>query len=436
MLTDETISAISTPPGEGAVAVIRVSGSLASHVLGSVFRGRRPADFPRELCLGRIVSNGEEIDRCLAVYFPAPRSYTGEPMAEIHCHGGILVAARVLEAVLDEGARAAMPGEFTQRAFLNGKLDLTQAEAVMDVIRARTPLALRAAQHQLAGRLGDQFQEMRARLLALVANVEAWIDFPEEDITPETGEKFANDIRDTIARTDSLLSSAESGRILREGVKLVLCGAPNAGKSSLLNKLLGFERAIVNPTPGTTRDTIEEPANLGGIPFLITDTAGLRETEDAVERQGVERARQAIAGADLVVHVIDATLDLPAEIKSGIIAFNKCDLLDKKRPDLPGILVSCVTGEGIAGLVDRIVAEVHRSAPPPNAAAINARHKACLHRARRGLTESLAELEKNSPPEFAATGLHEALDAMGEILGVADAEEILGEIFARFCIGK
>jgi len=438
-----TIAAISTPPGEGGVAVIRISGERAVAIAGTVFSSPL-AGRPREMVYGRILHGGEIVDRGLAVIFPAPRSYTGEDMAEIHCHGGIVVSARVLEAVLEAGATAAAPGEFTQRAFLNGKMDLTQAEAVMDVIRARTPLALAAASEQLSGRLGDEFRALRERLIGLVAHVEAWIDFPEEDIDPATGAALIGAIHDARAAAESLLGTAATGRILREGVRLVICGAPNAGKSSLLNRLLGWDRAIVTPTPGTTRDTIEELANLGGLPFRITDTAGLRATDDPVESLGVNRARDAIAAADILLHVIDASdpaADPPgAEFGAAtqLLVANKCDLVGTLPPGLAGCAhpVSCATGAGLAELVDGIVRTVAGAVPRPSAAAINARHQACLARARDGLNEAAAELAAGNPPELAAIGLRSALDAVGEILGRADSEEILGEIFARFCIGK
>ena len=442
MILDDTIAGISTPAGEGAVAIIRVSGPGSLPLLEKVFcvKGSPLASTPRVLRHGRVIRGSEPIDTGMAVYFPAPRSYTGEEMAEIHCHGGILVAARVLETVLESGARAAEAGEFTRRAFLNGKLDLTQAEAVMDIIRARSPVALAAAEEQLQGRLGRELATLRSHLLSLVANIEAWIDFPDEDIDPETGATFLEHLKKAGQEVEALLSTASTGRILREGVRLVIYGSPNAGKSSLLNVVLGFERAIVTAAPGTTRDTIEEFANLGGLPFRITDTAGLRETEDPVEKIGVARAHEAMASADILLHVIDATT-IPAIQKNAspeaIIVLNKIDLLQLPS-DLPpvGIGISCLTGEGLELLVQTIVTRAQGAPQRPSALAINARHQACLHRAKAGLESAASELEANHSPEFAATGLHEALDAIGEILGLADTEEILGEIFSRFCIGK
>jgi tRNA modification GTPase len=446
MLIDDTIAAISTPPGEGAIAIIRISGTRAPMIAERLFKRANASSeaLERVLHFGSFHTQGEALDKGMAVIFRRPRSYTGEDMAEFHCHGGMLVASRLLEAVLRAGARAAEPGEFTQRAFLNGKMDLTQAEAVMDVIRASTSVALRAAQEQLAGRLGSEVEKIRSSLLEIVSHLEAHIDFPEEGIAPHTGEHLLADIRRVHSEIERLLATAQEGRILREGVRLVLCGEPNTGKSSLLNRLLGFERAIVSATPGTTRDTIEEFASLRGIPFRIIDTAGLRDTANEVEREGVKRSRQAMASADVVVRVVDASLRLrPKPANGELLAANKIDLLKRGVSHLhfqnsPCLPISCRTGEGIDELVEEIIKKAlgNRPADSPMLAAINARHQGCLQRAQSRLKEAEQELCRQTDLELIAVPLREAFEAVGEVVGAADVEEILGEIFSRFCIGK
>jgi len=437
VLADDTIAAISTPPGEGAIAIIRVSGPKARQI-GAELLGKS-TDLPdRVLHFGTFRHRGKKLDEGLIALFTAPRSYTGEDMAELQCHGGTLVTAQLYEAVLDAGARAADPGEFTHRAFLRGKMDLTQAEAVMDVIRASTPRALHAAQEQLGGRIGAAIQEIRADILATVAHLEAYIDFPDEDIDPHVGTQLLGDIERVRLKIDSLLATGHEGRILREGVRLVLCGAPNAGKSSLLNRLLGFERAIVSAIPGTTRDTIEEFASLHGLPFRITDTAGVRETTDAIEREGVERARQAIERADVVLHVVDAQEVIPEPFSaSEILVLNKSDLV-APPPSGRGVAISCLTGDGIDALVSAVVSQVQgeRPAEAPTLAAINARHQNCLDRARQALVLAADELSAGAAPELVAVPLREALDAVSEVVGATDIEDILGQIFSTFCIGK
>ncbi len=442
MLVEDTIAALSTPPGEGAIAVVRLSGPEALTIAGKIFRGATPQ--PRRAVFGRIVDAEGVVDEVVLTTFSAPASYTGEHVVEIGCHGGVLVSARVLQTALEAGARAAGPGEFTQRAFLNGKMDLTQAEAVMDLIRAQTPLAARAAAEQLAGRIGAEILAIREAILDVVAHVEAYIDFPDEDIDPDTGAALLGRIGAARERIARLLATAHEGRILREGVRLAICGRPNAGKSSLLNRLAGYERAIVSPTPGTTRDTIEEVLNLRGIPFRVIDTAGLRETPDAIEREGVRRAREAVEAADVVLRVIDATeagaLEDPAVADAEMIVLNKCDLATGTPPGTPPGLfaISCATGAGIDTLVDALAARVRTepAAPRDSLAAVNARHQACLKRAAAALAAAAEKLSAGEAPEFLALDLREALAAAGEVVGVVDTDDILGRIFGSFCIGK
>jgi len=437
-MTGDTVAAIATPPGEGAIAMVRLSGPDSKKILGRIFSGKPST--PRHAVFGRILDGGEVVDQALATWFEAPGSFTGEEMAEITCHGGILLAAKVLELALRHGARAAEPGEFSRRAFLNGRMDLTQAEAVMDIIRARTPLALRAAALQLEGRLGRGIEALRDGVLEAVAHLEAWIDFPEEGIDPASGRELLAKISSLEKATASLLSTADQGRILREGVRTAIVGKPNAGKSSLLNRLLGMDRAIVSETPGTTRDTIEESACLGGILFKLTDTAGLRETSDPVEREGVARTGRALEQSDLVLHVVDATEEeIPPPPREGsILVLNKSDLAPGRPAPDGAIRISCLTGEGFGELTKKMAssAGLNQSAQGPSLAAINARHKALLETARTGLAAAAELVRENRPPELAAVELRTALDALGQIVGATDTEDILGEIFGRFCIGK
>jgi tRNA modification GTPase len=436
---EETIAAVATPPGEGAIAMVRLSGPDAPKILTSIFQSVAPSLEPRRATYGKIHDAGEPIDQVLVTTYCAPASFTGEDMAEISCHGGVLLAAKILELVLRHGARAAEPGEFSQRAFFNGKIDLTRAEAIMDIIRARTPLALRAAAQQLEGRLGSEILSLRDATLETVAHLEAFIDFPEEGIDPATGQLLLEKIHSVLARTSALLATADEGRVLREGVRVAIAGKPNAGKSSLLNRLLGMDRAIVSEIPGTTRDTIEETACLHGILFRLTDTAGLRETSDPVEREGVTRTERVLENADLVLHIFDAsTGEIPTALRDN-------ELLVANKSDLPcpalspnAIPVSCRTGSGFEALLTAMIETTgaRHLTSGQSLAAINSRHKALLESARSSLESAAALVQANEPPELAAIELRSALDFLGRIVGNADTEDILGEIFSRFCIGK
>ena len=434
----------------GAVALVRVSGPRSWPAVRAVFDGLQAEPLPRKAHFGKIRDGEAVIDEVLVTFFRGPASYTGEDLVEIGCHGGVLVSAKVLEVLLKQDLRLAEPGEFTQRAFLNGKMDLTQAEAVMDLINAQTPLALRAATEQLEGRIGQETNQIRESLLGIAAHLEACIDFPEEGIDPATGHALADQIKAARERVNSLLATANEGRILREGVRLAIVGKPNAGKSSLLNRLLGYERAIVSEIPGTTRDTVEEVASLRGVPFRIIDTAGLRPSDDRIEQAGIERTYRAIERADVVLHVVDATESEPIESlthdKPEIIAFNKTDQIRNPQsiaglPTRSAIRnggISCLTGEGIPELVDQLVAAAGAwtSTERDSLAAINARHQACLIRAREALETAEAALRDRLEPELVAVDLRGALAAVAEVTGVIDTEELLGKIFSTFCIGK
>ncbi|MBK8090734.1 MAG: tRNA uridine-5-carboxymethylaminomethyl(34) synthesis GTPase MnmE [Verrucomicrobiaceae bacterium] len=448
MLSD-TIAAISTATGEAAISVIRLTGPKSLQIAAQAFK--LPANpLPR---FAHLVSAMDEtravIDSGLFFHFVAPASYTGEAVVEFHGHGGLLVTQRVLERVLACGARAAEAGEFTQRAFLNGKMDLTQAEAVMDLIHAQSTLALRAANEQLGGAIGREAAAMQQALIPVLAHVEAFIDFPDEDIAPETGADLLRRIDSVRDQARRLLATSEQGRILRHGARTVISGSPNVGKSSLLNLLLGYERAIVSPTAGTTRDTIEEIIQVHGIPLRLVDTAGLREAGDDIERIGIERTRRELDRADLILEVVDASrspdevqrLLLPTEVASRrIFILNKADL--GLHPGWSGekdaIHLSCVSGEGMDTLRDAIRAVIARagtlSADHP--IAINARHQAAFERAAARLDAARAALQSQAAPEFLALELRDSMQSLGEVIGQVDVERVLDVIFSTFCIGK
>jgi tRNA modification GTPase len=417
-----------------------------------IYRGVHPVaeQKPRTAHFGSIHDAELKLDDVLLTVFRSPASYTGEDIVEIACHGGILITRRILDLLLRHGARAAEPGEFTQRAFMNGKLDLTQAEAVMDLITAQTDLALRAANEQLEGRLGDRIRELRESLLEMLAHVEAYIDFPDEDIDPETGDLLRKRILAAQSGVTQLLDTASRGRILREGVRTVIYGAPNVGKSSLLNRLLGTERAIVSARPGTTRDVIEEVINLRGIPLRLMDTAGVRDSEDEIEREGMARTRKAVERADLVLHLAEAHRPVhqqyPEETLTGAIAapgvilvLNKTDLGEHESwREVSAVRISCTAERGLDELSTAIEQQVCGSSAAHRdwTVAINARHQACLERARDFLAAAQKAFDEKLSPEFIAEELRAALDAVGEVIGKADVEELLGVIFGRFCIGK
>lgn len=475
MLSD-TIAAISTALGEAAISVVRMSGPQALQVAEKAFK-LPPKLAPRLAHLVHAVdAEGNSFDHGLLLHFKGPASYTGEDVIEFHGHGGVLVTQRVLERLLACGARAAEPGEFTQRAFLNGKMDLTQAEAVMDLIHAQSTLALRAANEQLGGAIGREAQAMQQEIIPVLAHIEAYIDFPEEDISPETGADLLKRIDAVLLRAEKLIATSEQGRILRHGARTVISGAPNVGKSSLLNLLLGFERAIVSPTAGTTRDTIEEIIQVHGIPLRLVDTAGLRDSIDDIERVGIQRTERELDRADLVIEVVDGSdagtparnprLSLPPELaRRRILVLNKADLgihpdwstasegagtvvppsvLRSTAKDesggsgLKAIPLSCVTGEGIDALRDAIRAIIANAGPlaADHPVAINARHKAAFERSADRLRAARSALEAAEAPEFIALEIREALHALGDVIGQVDVERILDVIFSTFCIGK
>jgi tRNA modification GTPase len=450
-MLEDTIAAVATALGEAAVSIVRISGPEAVDVAAKVLSARQPlADLePRKALLAQARdTDGSVIDQGLAVVFRAPSSYTGEDVVEFHGHGGLLVTQRVLEAVLKAGARMSEPGEFTQRAFLNGKMDLTQAEAVMDLIQAQSTLAMKAAHEQLGGAIGREAAALREDLLPILAHVEAYIDFPDEDISPDTGAALTGRMQAVLERVRRLIATSEQGRILRHGARTVICGEPNVGKSSLLNLLLGFERAIVSPTAGTTRDTIEEIIQVQGIPLRLVDTAGLHESSDDIERVGMARTQRELERADLVLEIVDGSrpgsdaqrIEIPAEAASRrLLILNKADLgVHESWKGLEGLPLSCITGSGVEQLQDEIrrIIMAAGTMQADHPIAINARHKACFERIEINVAAARAALERGEAPEFVALELREALQALGEVVGQVDVEQVLDVIFSSFCIGK
>jgi tRNA modification GTPase len=452
----DTIAAIATPLGEAGIAVIRVSGPRALSVADQCFEpasisATKPsAAASHTLHYGHIVRDGARVDEVMLAVLKAPRTFTREDTVEISCHGGVLTTKLVLDAVLTAGARLAEPGEFTRRAFLNGRIDLTQAEAVADLIHARTELAAQAAGEQLAGKLSARINVLRDDLLRVLAHVEAHIDFPDEDISPDTQKELLRKLDGGIAFIDELLRTADEGQILRRGIRAAIIGRPNAGKSSLLNLLLGHDRAIVSPIAGTTRDTIEETANIRGIPVIFIDTAGLREASDSIEQEGIRRSRTSAARADLVLHLIDGSEPLHPEDagwlkefagKKRILVCNKCDLPKRAGLSIEGatiVEVSCVTDAGFESLKDAIKAAVWSGdiAGDPLQIMINSRHQEALQRGRSGVVRAAEALRSGLTLELVAADLRGSVQAVGEIVGKTSTEDLLDSIFSQFCLGK
>src|SRR5438309_3144949 len=446
LIATETIAAISTPPGEGAIALVRISGPAAVSIAEKIFRGKkRPSRFASHIqYFGDIVTeSGGLIDEVMMSIHRAPASYTGEDIVEISCHGGTLVTAKVLEACLHEGARGARPGEFTERAFLNGKMDLTQAEAVIDLIRARTDLALRSATEQLEGKLGQKIENIRKGLIDLLAHLEAAIDFSEEGIAPDEGDTLRARLDSVRGQIAALLATADHGRILRDGVRVVIYGATNAGNSSLLNRLLGYERVIVSDTHGTTRDTIEETVNLRGVPVRLLDTAGLRASTSDIEREGIARTERSLQKADLRLHIVDRNTAPPEQFAqtvdgNEILLLNKSVLAEHPEwKNSNALRISCVTGDGLADLENEILSRISKqNLRPENALAINTRHRDCLRRALEACDRARKSFDETFSPEYLSVDLNEALGAVGEVIGTAGVEQILDSVFGQFCIGK
>jgi tRNA modification GTPase len=461
---DDTIAAISTPIGEGGIGIVRLTGPDAGNVLRELFvpgaQSCPPHLKPRTLHYGHIIdpTEGEVIDEVLAVYLPAPRTYTRQDVAEINGHGGIVALRRILGLCLRQGARLAETGEFTARAFLNGRLDLAQAEAVLDIVRAKTEVSLQAATGQLAGRLSDQVRSARARLVDALAYLEASIDFAEDEIPEQNIGTELDQARSTLSH---LIAEADRGIVYRQGVRAAIVGRPNVGKSSLLNGLLRTSRAIVTEIPGTTRDTLEESLNLQGVPVVLVDTAGILErSEDPIERLGIERSRAALAQADLALFVVDVSEPLTdadraiaalADEKPTIVVLNKVDLLEAApdtRHPMPGSLgilsnapcvpVSALTGQGLEALEEAVVVEVFSGqvSAAETPLVTSPRHKEALQRALDHVNAAHTAHDAGQLADLVAIDLAAAVNALGEITGQTASDEILENIFSHFCIGK
>ncbi|MBN1936321.1 MAG: tRNA uridine-5-carboxymethylaminomethyl(34) synthesis GTPase MnmE [Anaerolineae bacterium] len=449
--TDDTIAAVATAVGAGGIGIVRLSGPDALPILKRLLRPARPLT-PRALAYGHIVdpATGEVVDEVLAAWMPAPHTYTCQDVVEIDGHGGPAPLRRILGLCLQHGARLAGPGEFTLRAFLNGRIDLAQAEAVADLVEAQTEAGLRLAVDQLDGHLSQRVRQIRERLLAALAWLEASIDFEADEIPSYD---IDDDLNFSLTQLDALLAGANRGLIYRQGVRAAIVGRPNVGKSSLLNALLRVERAIVAPQPGTTRDTLEETLNLNGIPLVLVDTAGIRrEIEGEVEGLGVERSRRALAQADLAVLVVDGSAPLEEgdhEIaaligtRPALVAINKTDLpsaVDAADllPGAPQVEISALTGEGLHALEGAIEQAVFSGAVTASDAALvgSPRHRDVLRRAREGVQDAAASQRTGQPADLISVDVTGAINALGEITGETASESLLETIFSRFCIGK
>jgi tRNA modification GTPase len=443
-MREDTIAAIATPPGEGGIGIVRISGAEASAIGAKLFD--RPLR-DRRAVFGHVrdPESGEIVDEALGLFMRAPRTYTCEDVVELQSHGGPICLERILELTLREGARQAEPGEFTLRAFLNGRIDLAQAEAVLDVIRSKTEAARRLAVQGLGGRLSGEIRSIRRALVDQLAYLSARADFPDEDVPPA-------DIRPALEAAeralDGLLQTARTGMLYRQGAEVALVGSPNVGKSSLMNRLLREDRAIVTPYAGTTRDTVTESMNVGGVPVVLTDTAGLESTESPIERLGIERSRAAIERSDLLLIVLecgramseDERLLLEAtQDRARLIVLNKIDIGDEPPIDFCGLVrVSALTGEGLRRLEERLRAELLSGdvSSADQTTVTNPRHHTALLAGRRYLRQARDALQAGLPEDITSTDLRLAVSALGEITGESITEDLLDSIFRNFCIGK
>ena len=455
----DTIAAVATAVGEGSVSIIRVSGEEALKIAKKIFRGVRGKSLddikPYTMRYGSIIDieTDEKIDEVILSYMKGPKSFTAEDTIEINCHGGVIATKRVLDTVIKSGARLAEPGEFTKRAFLNGRIDLSQAEAVMDIINSKTEVSMKSALVQSEGKLSKEINELRNKLLEIIAHIEATVDYPEDDLEEVTSEKTELDVKLVINEVNKLIESAEAGKIIRDGLSTVIVGKPNVGKSSLLNVLTRGNRAIVTDIPGTTRDIIEEYISLDGIPIRIIDTAGIRETEDVVEKIGVERSKEKIEEADLVILMLDASREIAEEDieiikyiknKKYIVLLNKQDLPNAiNKGDLQElnqeyiIPISTKDELGIDEIKNAIKELFFKGKINSSEVMVtNIRHKEALYRAKECLQSTLCALKDTMAIDLASIDIRNAWSALGQINGETVEEDLIDKIFSEFCLGK
>lgn len=442
----QTIAAVATPPGEGGIAVVRIAGTEALDVADQLFSGKVKEFASHTVHFGKIFDEaGQVIDEGLAIVMKTPRSYTGEDTVEIHCHGGTLITQKVLNAALKAGARPALPGEFTFKAFQNGKIDLTKAEAVQQVIASKSELAWQAAENHLEGKLYTQIKTFQQELTEIAAILEAWVDFPEEGLEFASKDELCAQLQEAIDQMALLKGTFRDGKFLKTGFSLCLIGAPNVGKSSLMNALTGKERAIVTNIPGTTRDLLEEEVQIAGLQFHLTDTAGIRRTDEAIEKEGVRRSEKAAEAADVILLVYDITQ--PTHLKSTfpkektLVIWNKVDLPHPDKPELPyphQVEISAKEGLGLEALKEQIHAIVWEKGPPSKEEILitSERHFHALSEAIGALETVLHGLKTEISPEFLVSDLRLALKELGTIIGINITEEVLSSIFSKFCVGK
>jgi tRNA modification GTPase len=463
MFTDDTIAAISTPLGEGGIGIVRLSGKDSVEIVDRIFSSPKNKSLKdsksHRIIYGYIRDplTDNEIDEVLVTVMRSPYSYTKEDVVEINCHGGMITLRKTLELVLKEGARLAEPGEFTKRAFINGRIDLSQAEAVLDLIRAKTDESRRIAVEQLQGGLSEKILKLREKLIELCAYVEAYIDFPEDDIEIASKQDMLESMKEIGKELQTLLKTYDEARFFREGLSTAIIGRPNVGKSSLLNALLKKDRAIVTEVPGTTRDVIEEYLNINGLPLRIMDTAGIRDVKDIAEKEGVKRSLQSIENADLIIAVLDRSEPLKDEDfevlerikgRNAIIALNKCDLSPASdKTVIVSLLsslahhplnISALRGDGLDELKKMIFDSCLKDWKEEREGVVvtNLRHKIAIDNAKASLERAMWVLIENQPLEILALELRDSLNRLGEIVGAVTTEDILNRIFNDFCIGK